>query len=77
MESLQNPEVLPALKEEDAPEELLPEEPEEDVILERDGLHVVNSRVLNPDGETKKALDRKFLDLVESIIKPPSSGLIS
>jgi hypothetical protein len=74
MESFQNPEVLEALETDEVPaEEVLPVEPEEEAILERDGIHVVNSRVLNPDGETKKTLDHQFLNLVESLIKPPGS----
>jgi hypothetical protein len=75
MESLRNPEILGVLEDDEAPaEEVLPVEPEEEVILERDGIHVINSRILNPDGEIQKTLDHKFLNLVESLIKPPGAG---
>jgi hypothetical protein len=63
METQREPEILPA--------------PEDEVILERDGLHIINSRALNPDAETKKTLDHQFLNLVESLINPPKSGAIS
>jgi hypothetical protein len=53
-----------------AAHELSPENPVKEVILERDGIHYIDNQVLNPDGETVKALDQKFLDLVDSVINP-------
>jgi xanthine dehydrogenase molybdopterin-binding subunit B len=70
-ESIQDPEVLTALPAEDVPgAETLSEEVEDEIILERDGIHYINNQVLHPDEDTEKALDPKFLDLVESVIKP-------
>jgi hypothetical protein len=46
----------------------------EEVILERDGIHYINSRFFNPQGETAKNLDQKFLDLVESVSPAPDPG---
>jgi hypothetical protein len=70
-----DPEILPALEEENLSTKEVPAaEPEDEVILERDGIHFINSRVLNPDRETKKTLDRTFLNLVESLIDPPHPG---
>ena len=75
MEAQCDPEILPALEAETLLAEEVPEvEPEDEVILERDGIHYVNSRALNPDKETKKTLDHNFLNLVESLINPPHSG---
>jgi hypothetical protein len=47
-------------------------EPPEEVILERDGIHYINSRFMDPGAETKKNLDQKFLDLIDSVINPES-----
>ncbi|MDR2176935.1 MAG: hypothetical protein LBP20_02705 [Treponema sp.] len=43
-------------------------EPAEELIHERDGLHLINSDILDPTLETTRELDPKFLRLVESII---------
>jgi hypothetical protein len=59
----------------DMPETLdIPDAPDmpEEVILERDGIHYINSHVLAGAGE--KSLDQKFLDLVESVTGSPESG---
>jgi hypothetical protein len=75
MEFQGNPEILPALENEKDPAEAAPAaKPGDEVILEQDGIYIINSRALNPDAETKKNLDPKFLNLVESIIDPSKSG---
>jgi hypothetical protein len=51
-------------------------DPPEQVILERDGIHYINSRFINPGEETKKNLDKKFLDLVDSVIKSENPDAI-
>jgi hypothetical protein len=69
MEPRRDPEVLLPPEDDEGPAAAAPDaEPEDDVILEQDGIHVINKRVLNPDTEIQKNLDPKFLDLVESII---------
>jgi hypothetical protein len=71
----QEPELLWALEGEGtAEQESAPETPAKEVILERDGIHYINNRALEPDGETVKTLDQKFLDLVDSVINPASPG---
>jgi hypothetical protein len=75
IEAKKDPEVLQSLGGDEPPEgEALSGEPEDEVILERNGIHVINSRVLHPDKETKKTLDLQFLNLVESVIKPEKPG---
>jgi hypothetical protein len=65
------PEVLTAPEGEDAPVlEDLPEELTEEIILEQDGVHYINSQALKADTDTEKALDLEFLNLVESVTKP-------
>jgi hypothetical protein len=54
--------------EEEAIEELSGEILDE-VILEKGGIHFINSKVLNPDRETEKDLDADFRKLVDSVIK--------
>jgi hypothetical protein len=44
--------------------------PINETILERNGLHVINSRVFSPDRETEKNLDSDFKKLVDSVIGP-------
>jgi hypothetical protein len=63
---------LTTLKEADIPvtETSSGEHPADVVILERDGIHYINNQVLNPDKDTEKTLDHKFLNLVESVMKP-------
>jgi hypothetical protein len=39
------------------------------VILERDGVHYIDRRVMTPDRETVKKLDQDFLGLVNSVLK--------
>jgi hypothetical protein len=75
----QDPEILTAMEEADLPLTPPPaEEPEDrpadEVILERNGIHYINNRMLNPDKDTEKALNPKFLNLVESVIKPAAPG---
>ncbi|MDR1025232.1 MAG: hypothetical protein LBL56_05845, partial [Treponema sp.] len=43
-------------------------EPGGEPIHEQDGIHLINSDILDPSQETSQALDPKFLRLVESII---------
>jgi hypothetical protein len=51
------------------------ENPIGEVILERNGLHFINNRVLSPDRETEKNLDPEFRKLVDSVVEKP--GLLS
>ncbi|MDR3146846.1 MAG: hypothetical protein LBU00_00545 [Treponema sp.] len=49
-------------------------EPGDEPVQEQDGIHLVNSDILDPTQETTRELDPKFLRLVESIIRhePPT-----
>ena len=40
-----------------------------DIILEQDGVHYIDRRVMTPDRETVKKLDQDFLSLVNSVLK--------
>ncbi|MDR2258007.1 MAG: hypothetical protein LBE14_02535 [Treponema sp.] len=76
----QDPEILTALEDAEIPPvETSPWKPEgepaEGVILERDGVHYINHRVLNPDEDTEKILNPQFLNLVESVMKPAAPGV--
>jgi hypothetical protein len=73
----QEPEILTAFEEADIPitETSSGEHPAEAVILERDGIHYINNRALNPDKDAEKNLDTKFLNLVESVMKPAAPGV--
>jgi hypothetical protein len=76
IETNQEPEILTAFEEADIPvtETASGEPPADLVILERDGIHYINNRVLNPDKDTEKALNPNFLNLVKSLIKPAAPG---
>jgi hypothetical protein len=76
VETNREPEVLPVFEEADTPpgETAAGEAPGDSVILERDGIHFISNRALNPDTDTEKTLDPKFLNLVESVIKPTAPG---
>ncbi|MDR3248274.1 MAG: hypothetical protein LBT39_05755, partial [Treponema sp.] len=37
-------------------------------IQEQNGVHQINSEILDPDQESTRRLDQKFLNLVESIL---------
>jgi hypothetical protein len=50
------------------------EAPAEEVILERDGIHYINSRFMDPGEEAEKNLDKKFLDLIDSVVNPEDIG---
>jgi hypothetical protein len=50
--------------------------PPDEVILERDGIHYINSRFMHPGEETEKTLDKKFLDLIDSVINPDSPAAL-
>ncbi|MDR2158980.1 MAG: hypothetical protein LBP23_02810 [Treponema sp.] len=39
------------------------------VILEQDGVHYIDRRIMTPDRETVKKLDQDFLGLVNSVLK--------
>jgi hypothetical protein len=41
----------------------------DEVILEKGGIHFINSKAFNPDRETEKNLDADFRKLVDSVIK--------
>jgi hypothetical protein len=71
IEAKQEPDILSPIEE--AADEAVDELTDE-VILDRDGIHYINSRVLNPDKDTEKTLDPKFLDLVDSVMKPATPG---
>jgi hypothetical protein len=73
-EAAQNPEILQALGNDEFSGGEAPEDPAEEVILEQNGIHYVNRRVLSPDQNTEKALDPQFLGLVESLINPANPG---
>jgi hypothetical protein len=65
------PEILTALEEEDIPVlEDISGEPADEIILERNGIHYINGQALKADADTGKALDRKFLNLVDSVMNP-------
>jgi hypothetical protein len=68
----EDPEILPVLIEDTAPggEEPHLIDAAEEVILEQDGIPYVNSQALSPGGKAAKALDQKFLNLVDSLVKP-------
>jgi hypothetical protein len=70
----QEPEILRVFEEGAAEYAPAPDTPVKEVILERDGIHYIDNRALKPDGETVKALDQKFLDLVDSVIKAAHTG---
>jgi hypothetical protein len=57
---LQSLELAAAGSEEDAVSE---------VIEEREGVHYVNSEILNQDPETEKTLNRDLKTLIDSVIK--------
>jgi hypothetical protein len=82
-ETNRNPEILTAAEEVGIPPAPPPDRepadgpadsPGGEVILERNGIHYINNRMLNPDKDTEKTLNPKFLNLVESVIKPVSPG---
>jgi hypothetical protein len=68
-----DPEILPAFEDGDIPLPEAPGSPADAVILERNGIHYINNRALNPDKDTEKTLNPKFLSLVESVIKRTDS----
>jgi hypothetical protein len=75
-----NPELLAAMKKADKTDIPPPAgEPEDGpaggVILEQNGIHYINNLMLNPDKDTEKNLDPKFLNLVESVMKPAAPGI--
>jgi hypothetical protein len=78
METRQDPEILSAPAEAAVPRSGEPaDELSGEVILERNGIHYINNRMFFPDKDTEKTLDHKFVNLVESVIKPdafPKSG---
>jgi hypothetical protein len=37
-------------------------------IIKQDGIHFINRDLLSPDGKTEAELDKKFVNLVESVI---------
>jgi hypothetical protein len=45
-------------------------DPGKGAILERDGVHFINSCLFSPDTETLENMDENFKDLVNSVVKP-------
>jgi hypothetical protein len=75
LETNTDPETLEPLGENTPPGgEIPPEEPRHEVIMERDGIHFINHRLLSPETAARETLDPDFLDLVESVIKPAKPG---
>jgi hypothetical protein len=70
LETNTDPEILETLEKDQAPErETAPEEPPHEVILEQDGIHLINKQILSPGTAARKTLDPEFLNLVESVIR--------
>jgi hypothetical protein len=67
------PEVLNILEDESPVDDIADVEElsdtAEEIILEKNGIHFINSNVLSPDRETEKNLDAEFRKLVDSVIK--------
>ncbi|MDR1279120.1 MAG: hypothetical protein LBK02_10245 [Treponema sp.] len=46
-----------------------PEEPQQEIILEENGIHLINNQALSPGTAAQEPLDPEFLNLVESVIR--------